>query len=539
MGCNSAKDAACDANESPQHKVTLTSGYFLDTTEVTVAQYRACVLAGKCTVPSAQQPTQYATYPGLLDNPVNFVNWDQAQAFCMHKGATLPTEAQWEMAARGRCEENGSAAPYADCPSKMRTYPWGEATPACSRAVMNNGALGCGATATAVTASMPSGDSPFGLHDMAGNVWEWALDWYDSGYYATAQVANPQGPGSGAARVFRGGGFYSSNAGSLRASQRLSENTAYALGDLGFRCTQPFTPCDDGNPCTTDVQTGPTTCEHGFAPGGILCPGGLCNDTGTCVQAPTGMAPIPAGTFWMGCNSGKDALCALDEEAQHKVTLSAYFIDQTETTVAQYKACVDAGTCSKPSAVQPAAGATYPGLADSPVGFVNWAQSQQYCQWRGTGFDLPTEAQWEMAARGRCEENGSTAADSACAQAMRSYPWGEAAPDCTRAMMVDGSAGCGTGAVGAVAQKLLGDSPFGVHDLAGNVWEWTRDWYATPFAAAHQVDPVGPASATNRVYRGGSHTSGAEAVRAGNRNTGFPAGAFGNVGLRCARALAP
>ena len=252
------------------------------------------------------------------------------------------------------------------------------------------------------------------------------------------------------------------------------------------------------------------------------------------------MTVIPAGTFWMGCNSSKDANCSgnSNEAPQHKVTLSAYYMDLTETTVGQYKACVDAGGagCTAPSSVQPALGATYPGLTNNPVNFVTWAQMQAYCQWKGG--DLPTEAQWEMAARGSCEKNGSTAGDAACAQAMRTYPWGEQTATCSYAVMYNGSAnGCGTNTTWAVGSIPAGDSPYGLHDMAGNVWEWNRDWYASPYTAGAQTDPVGPGSASNRVYRGGSFNGVAVILRAGLRNFVTPSYAYGSLGGRCMRSF--
>jgi len=249
------------------------------------------------------------------------------------------------------------------------------------------------------------------------------------------------------------------------------------------------------------------------------------------------MVLIPAGTFWMGCNSAKDTNCQSNESPQHKVTLSSYYMDVNEVTVGQYKACVDAGVCTAPSAVQPSQYATYPGLTNNPVNYVSWTQSQQYCQWRGAGYDLPTEAQWEMAARGDCVKNGKTAEDPTCAQAMRTYPWGEATATCSHAVMYDGANdGCGTKATWAVGSKTAGDSPYGLHDMAGNVWEWNRDWYAS-YASNDQTDPAGPASASHRVDRGGGFIGGiAGYLRAGNRDFTPPSNAYNLLGLRCSRS---
>jgi len=594
MGCNSGMDLNCAATEMPQHKVTLSS-YYMDLTEITVAHYKACVDAAFCTVPGTVQPATYATFPGLTNHPVNFVTWAQGRDFCKWRGAgfDLPTEAQWEMAARGSCEKNGSTSTDPACKVAMRTYPWGELPADCSTTVMSAGVDGCGTNATWPAGSKPLGDSPYGLHDMAGNVWEWNRDWF-AAYPAGAQV-DPEGPAAGTERANRGGGFNWA-APFMRAAARAVAKPAGTGVSLGLRCARsicgsdlacadsnPCTAdtcdssgvcqhtnvsavCSDGNVCTTaDVCSGGTCtgagvlncddanectadscaagsgCKHAPVTAGTGCSSGkVCDGAGVCtgVATPAGMVLIPFGTFWMGCNASKDANCWEMESPQHKVTLTSYFIDLTETTVGQYKACVDAGGCAAPSAVQPAAGATYPGLADSPVNFVSWSAARQYCKWRGAQFDLPTEAQWEMAARGSCEKNGSTAGDANCKTAMRTYPWGEAAPDCTLAVMTNG---CSKGGPWTVAARPAGDSPYGLHDMAGNVYEWPRDdWDYYPAAA--QTDPLAlPGSTKAWVLRGGAYsdtaTDAGARLRASWRMGMALANGSDSMGMRCVRSF--
>ncbi len=153
---------------------------------------------------------------------------------------------------------------------------------------------------------------------------------------------------------------------------------------------------------------------------------------------PPGMVAIPAGVFWMGCNASKDTDCDMASEApQHKVTLSGFDIDLTETTVAQYKQCVNAGTCSPPIICNNTyANWGVAGKEQHPVNCVTWTQARQFCNWRGAGYDLPTEAQWEMAARGSCVLNGSSDSDPNCATAMRTFPWGQATASCDFAIML-------------------------------------------------------------------------------------------------------
>ena len=291
----------------------------------------------------------------------------------------------------------------------------------------------------------------------------------------------------------------------------------------------------------------PGGCTHTDLPDWTPCGEGMvCDGSGACktVWESKGMAFVPAGTFWMGCNKAKDSQCDDDEKPQHKVTLSAYYMDITETTGAQWMACVEAGGCTAPDGDRyefscnwdTTNGQAKRGRELHPVNCVTWIQAQQYCVWRGAGFDLPTEAQWEMAARGSCEENGSAAGDPACAKAMRTYPWGEAKATCDYAVMDNGNGtGCGKEGTLAVGSIPAGDRPYGLHDMAGNVWEWTRDWFAF-YTAADQTDPVGPSSGRGRVHRGGDFGSGPTPMRAGSRLGKLVLPVLPAFGMRCVRA---
>ncbi len=324
--------------------------------------------------------------------------------------------------------------------------------------------------------------------------------------------------------------------------------------------------CDDGNDCTVDTCNAVNgACTHKALDGSEVCSDGkactigdwcaagvcqagaakVCTGTdmcvaGVCKAPPEGMVLIPDGTFWMGCNPSKDAVCAenynnyyVDEGPQHKVTLSAYYMDVTEVTVTQYKACMAAGACTAPSANWSFCNSGVSGKEQDPVNCVDWTQSRQYCQWRGAGFDLPTEAQWEMAARGDCAKNGSTASDPNCKSAMRTYPWGETAATCTYAVThINGGIGCNAGGTWPVGSKPAGDSPYGLHDMAGNVSEWTRDWYGN-YLAKDQTDPTGPASAFGWVYRGGDFGGNGISVRSAGRDWGNASTNDSAHGVRC------
>ena len=302
--------------------------------------------------------------------------------------------------------------------------------------------------------------------------------------------------------------------------------------------------CDDGNACTIDSCSA-GVCQWTQLPDWSPCGVGMvCDGQGMCadVKIAKGMAYIPTGTFWMGCNAAKDVNCNANasEKPQHKVTLSAYYMDLTETTVAQYKACVEAGVCTVPASIEPTQYATYPGKLDHPVNFVSWAQSQKYCKWRGPDFDLPTEAQWEMAARGSCEKNGSTADAPTCAAAMRTYPWGEPTATCNYAVMANGFVACGNNDTMAVGSKPAGDSPYGLHDMAGNLSEWARDDYdANFYSSSPSVNPVNDTGVKPRVFRGGYYYSGAQGLRGSIRYTIAADTPWDSVGLRCIRVVSP
>ncbi len=211
-----AESGAADADAAPAHEVTL-CGFYLDKTEVTVAQYRACVTSGKCSLPATRGRCSYEA-PGKDEHPVDCVSWEQASAYCGALGKRLPTEAEWEKAARG---------------SDGRRYPWGDAAPSCELAVLD----GCGGSAQ--VGSKPRGASPYGALDLVGNVWEWVGDWYDPKYFAESPPDNPSGPDEGEARVRRGGGHYYNDAGASSVA-RFRSRPSYHLDNLGFRCAIPL-----------------------------------------------------------------------------------------------------------------------------------------------------------------------------------------------------------------------------------------------------------------------------------------------------------
>jgi eukaryotic-like serine/threonine-protein kinase len=209
-------------DERPAHVVTVSS-LEIDRYEVTNEQYAACVKDGKCKEPvllSSHRRKDYYRNPDFADYPVIFVDWYQANLFCQYAGGRLPTEAEWEKAARGD-------------DMKARTYPWGETPPMCDLANMG-GAMSCVGDTDRV-GRRPAGQSPYGAMDMAGNVWEWVSDWYDADYYQSSPATDPQGPTQGRLKVMRGG-CWESGADSLRVSCRKAELPSTWAYNVGFRC---------------------------------------------------------------------------------------------------------------------------------------------------------------------------------------------------------------------------------------------------------------------------------------------------------------
>jgi len=210
MGSTDADNEA-DTDEKPQHKVYL-DGYWIYKTEVTVAQYRKfCQATGRQMPPEPEWKWQDT-------HPIVNVTWDDAAAYAQWAGAALPTEAQWEKAARG---------------PDGRLYPWGNDW---DGAKCVNSARGNAPGGTKPVGGMPAGASPYGCLDMAGNVWEWCADWYDGSYYKNTPSGNPTGPATGTARVVRGGSWGNTISDFFRAAGRYRPTPEGRNDYLGFRC---------------------------------------------------------------------------------------------------------------------------------------------------------------------------------------------------------------------------------------------------------------------------------------------------------------
>jgi len=559
MGCDPASSSLCYWQEFPLHTVYLDE-YYIDKYEVTNAQYSECVTAGKCAAVTSSTIS--------ANHPVTGTTQQNAIDYCTWAGKWLPSEAEWEKAARGA--------------DGVLTYPWGDQAPNC--ALANYGDC---VGSTAPVGSYPAGASPYGARDMAGNVFEWTSDLLGYQYYSISAVNNPAGSADDEYGIGLRGGDWGASAASIRVSPRSPALDDYTL-EIGFRCAssgsgnqRPTRPSllspahklpgigltpelswassdPDGDPLTFDIylqkdDPTPDTLISAAQSGTSFTPTALLanslyywqvvakDDHGHAAYGPvwrfiTGdgtpvtpgeMVTIPAGSFQMGCdpahNGGYE--CGADELPLHSVYLDAYSIDKYEVTNAQYAACVTAGNCAEPGIKGSNRRESYydhPDYANYPVIFVYWQDAANYCTWAGKR--LPTEAEWEKAARGSSD--------------TRAYPWGDTLPNCTLANSgfsqeyIFGTCLYDTGPVGAYP---AGASPYGVRDLAGNVAEWVSDWWGTDYySTSPAANPTGPATGIFKVVRGGNYFDPYGLLRVPVRSHSDLSTWSGGIGFRCA-----
>ncbi|MEM7132456.1 MAG: SUMF1/EgtB/PvdO family nonheme iron enzyme [Chloroflexota bacterium] len=396
--------------EQPVHTVEL-PGFWIQQTEVTNAQYAACVEDGICLPPENEQWNQ----ADFAEHPVFGIRWEQARNYAEWVGARLPTEAEWEAACRS---------------GDQRVYPWGNQPPTEDLANIGN-SIG----ETTPVGSYPDGANEYGILDMSGNVWEWTSS-INLGYPYNASDGREDATAEGK-RVVRGGSFSYT-----QYQARCVARTGFATdaAGIGMRLVLPT----DGDQWVNPL------------------------DGATYIY-------VADGEFTMGLSEA-DSISPL-EEPDHIVSVDGFWMQQTETTNAQYAQCVADGVCDPPDNDL----WNEEDMGEQPVTDVNWLQAQEYATF--VGGRLPTEAEWEKACRGTDQ---------------RLYPWGNTQPN--RRLSNFNSNENGPVAVGSYPS---GSSPFGILDLSGNVWEWTSSLeVAYPYDeddGREDLDEPG-----KRILRGGS-----------------------------------
>ena len=471
------------AAEHPRHWVEL-DAFAIDRTEVPRAAYLACVEAKRCApleMPEGAPPPDDA-------EPVTGVRWQDAQDYCTWAGKRLPTEAQWEYAARSA--------------GRDQTHPWGNELASCQRAWMTQAKAGCDQLRVAKPCAIQAGASAQGVCDLIGNVWEWTADWYAP--YRPDAAWNPSGPEKGLARVARGGSWLEFKQ-SARAAARGPRMPETRAADLGFRCVLPLTTAAAAAPA-------PSTTAARIAGDSAAWP----PESSPHVDAATGLRYIwlADGTFHFGCEP-RDPHCFADEKPGSQEAVHGFWLAERDVTIATYERCIDAGICGASDAGG-SCNARVPDHAEHPVNCVNWYQAELFCTWAGAR--LPSAIEWEYAAKGgegRIHPWGDDAVsqervnfcDKRCAELHPDWMW----PDKTQDDGWEATSPVGLFPAGASRQGLL--------DMVGNAAQWTST----------------PSGLPARHVRGGGWDLYARYLRNSARTSLPPSHWFDNVTIRCAR----
>lgn len=487
----------------PAGSITLTNSKTAELTQVTLSKF----WLGETEVTQWQYKSLMGTGAGSPrfqghDLPMEEVSWESAMTFCrklteQERAAgrlpagyvyTLPTEAQWEYACRA-----GSAGDDSD---NLEEFAWFKKN--------------------SDDKSHPVGTkkpNAWGLYDMQGNVRELCLDWLAS--YPGGSVTNYAGPASATYRVCRGGGWGDS-AEACGIARRGFRSEGRREDLLGFRIALSAVS-------SAEVPETDKTVE------------------GKVPSLPTnslaGMVYVKGGNFQMGCPEG--AGCRADETPVHRVTVSSFYMGDTEVTCAEYCEFLNAYGSDKVKSGEHSGkvmivewemglkktGTLWqpqPGYENHPVVPVTWYGANEYCQWRGGR--LPTEAEWEYAARGGEHLKSTAYAGSTNIDEVAWYLGTAAAANTAR-----------EDKTGSMVGRQKAPNELGLYDLSGNVWEWCADWYSADFyqhSAAAQDPLCDTGEKKLKVLRGGSWHNDARNCRVFNRGWREPNGYTTIFGFR-------
>ena len=478
MGATSEQGIEALRDEKPAHHVTL-SDYYIGQTEVTQALWQAVM----GTTVTQQRDKANTSWPlkGVGSNyPMYYISWDDCQEFIRKLNSMtgqkfrLPTEAEWEYAARGGNKSKGYKYSGSNNIDDVAWYK-------------NNSS----SSTHDVKTQQPN---ELGIYDMSGNVFEWCNDWYGS--YSSSAQTNPTGPSKGSLRVLRGGSWCN-DAWSCRVSNRSDGAPVSRVNFLGLRLALDEETTADV-PLNMDQQFQTTTTPP-------LANTSVGDKTFTVGGVSFTMKAVAGGTFTMGATSEQGGDAGSREEPAHRVTLSDYYIGETEVTQALWQAVMG----SNPS---------YFEGSNLPVETVSWDDCQEFIRklnsMTGQKFRLPTEAEWEYAARGGNKSKGYKYSGSNKIESVSWYLKN------SRYRTND--------------VKTKQPNELGIYDMSGNVWEWCQDWYGS-YSSSAQTNPTGPSTGSRRVRRGGSWYFEAWDCRVSNRrDSKAPGRRTDNLGLRLA-----
>jgi formylglycine-generating enzyme required for sulfatase activity len=530
-------------NEGPIHQVTITKPFYIGKYEVTVAQFAAFVGATKyqtyCEKPGNKgagvKNGRWGEWTGLNwrnsgieqtpEHPAVFVSWNDTQTFTAWvsertgQDVRLPTEAQWEYAARG---------------PKSLKYPFGEKWDA--RKVNHRDAavkhLGwpCSSDNDGYAYTAPVGTfdnaSWCGAFDLVGNVGEHVQDW-EADYAADAQT-DPQGPASGRLRVKRGSNW--ADSAETPAAYRERKPVDGGSATNGFRVVMavsgPAAPVTSTPPAAPQSTPAP-------APKTRDLPKPTALDLGQGVKVE--FVLVPAGTFVMGSPDSEPGRQAEREGPLHEVTISKpFYMGKYEVTVEQFRRFVESTNYVTEAEQAGNRGRTwdngfkelsninwkrlnFPQEDNHPVGLLTWKDAKAFVAWatKATGktIRLPTEAEWEYACR---------------AQTTSRFNLGDDDTDLGRAGWFETNSGYRSHPVGRKAPNA-----WGLYDMHGNVWEWCEDRAQQDYyKQSPGTDPPGPAVGDDRLLRGGSWRDPPLNCRSARRGIIVPAPRFATHGFR-------